>query len=255
MKESSGSNNRGPGRCLGSSPPTPTSFSEQTFRAARPVRALLLCCLLHAAVADAPAQQSPHAPPTEPSPKLTPAEVVSAQLAALKNNDDDDTGIRITFRFASPGNQAQIGPIDRFIAMLNNPAYQPMINFQSAHPEPIEVDGPAAKQVVTLVASNGKRTRYLFVLSRQNKPPCRGCWMTDAVMRLDPMSGPVQVASHHAPDRRSEVAHAVPPFVAILPQYGGHGKQPQRSHSDFIARDGRREVNHMRQNLISRCLA
>ena len=55
-------------------------------------------------------------------------------------------------------------------------------------------DGSVAKQAVTLVSTNGKRTRYLFVLSKQKQPPCRGCWMTDAVMRLDPMSGPVRVA-------------------------------------------------------------
>ena len=162
------------------------------------VRAFLLCCLLYGAVACVSAQRTPRAVPTEPSPKLSPAQVVSAQLAALKNNDDDDMGIRVTFRFASPGNKAQTGPIERFIEMLKNPAYQPMINYKSDHREPVEVDGSVAKQVVTLVSSSGKRTRYLFVLSKQKQPPCRGCWMTDAVMRLGPMSGPVRVASDAA---------------------------------------------------------
>ncbi len=187
---------------VGTNPPAQTIFHDCRIPPVwlQPVYKFLICCLFHATVANTPAQQPPPGPPPQPSPKLSPAEVVSAQLAALKNNDDDNTGIRITFRFASPGNQAQTGPIDRFIAMLNNPAYQPMINFQSAHPVPIEVDGSTAKQIVTLVASNGKRTRYLFILSKQKKPPCRGCWMTDAVMRLDPMSGPVQVASNDAPD-------------------------------------------------------
>ena len=222
MTKSSESKDRGPGGSLGSSPPTPTIFQKRQIRPLRfqlprvsrgdetrpppptsnrpmnrfsAVRAFLLCCLLYGTAACVSAQPNPPAPPTEPGPKLSPAQVVSAQLAALKNNDDDDTGIRITFRFASPGNKAQTGPIERFIEMLKNPAYQPMINYKSDHREPIEVDGSVAKQVVTLVSSSGKRTRYLFVLSKQKQPPCRGCWMTDAVMRLDPMSGPVRVAS------------------------------------------------------------
>ena len=184
---------------------------------------LLLYYLLYGTAACVSAQPTPPAPATEPSPKLSPAQVVSAQLAALKNNDDGDTGIRITFRFASPGNKAQTGPIERFIAMLKNPAYQPMINYKSDHREPIEVDGSVARQVVTLVSSSGKRTRYLFVLSKQKQPPCRGCWMTDAVMRPDPMSGPVRVASDAAAMRRSGVAHAflraVSPFLATPPRH------------------------------------
>ena len=79
--------------------------------------------------------------------------------------------------------------------MVKSPAYQPMINHQSGHREPIEVDGNVAKQVVTLVSSSGRRIRYVFVLSKQEQPPCKGCWMTDAVMRLGPAPGPVRVAS------------------------------------------------------------
>ena len=180
-----------------SSPSTLAIFQVQQIRPVqfRPVAALLLFALLFAISGCASAQPTPQAAPTSPSPKLSPAEVVSAQLAALKNNDDDDTGIRITLRFASPGNQAQTGPVDRFIAMVKSPAYRPMINHESGHREPIEVDGSVAKQVVTLVSSSGRRIRYLFVLSKQEQPPCKGCWMTDAVMPLDPKSGPVRVAS------------------------------------------------------------
>ena len=138
-----------------SSPSTLAIFQVQQIRPVqfRPVAALLLFALLFAISGCASAQPTPQAAPTSPSPKLSPAEVVSAQLAALKNNDADDMGIRITFRFASPGNQAQTGPVDRFIAMLKNPAYRPMINYQSDHREPIEVDGNVAKQIVTLVSS------------------------------------------------------------------------------------------------------
>ncbi len=230
---SSESSNRGPSGSLGSNPRTPTIFQESQIWF-RPVSVFLFCCLLYGIVGSIRAQQTPPAAPTEPSPKLTPAQVVSAQLAALKNNDDRDSGIRISFRFASPGNKAQTGPIERFIAMVKNPAYLPMINHQSVHPEPIEVNGSAARQIVTLVASHGKRTRYLFVLSKQKQPPCRGCWMTDAVVRLDSMSGPVKVASDNAPDCRSGLAHAflraVSLFVATS-QRGGWTTASKRNEA------------------------
>ena len=180
-----------------SSPSTAAIFQVRQIRPVRflPVSALLLFALLFAISGCTSAQPKPQAAPTSPSPKLSPAEVVSAQLAALKNNDDDDTGIRITFRFASPGNQAQTGPVDRFIAMVKSPAYWPMINHHSSHREPIEVDGNVAKQIVTLVSSSGRRTRYVFVLSKQEQPPCKGCWMTDAVMPLDQAPGRIRVVS------------------------------------------------------------
>ncbi|MDH3252939.1 MAG: DUF4864 domain-containing protein, partial [Ignavibacteria bacterium] len=67
----------------------------------------------------------------QPDPSLSPQEVVKIQLHALKNNDEADNGIRIAFRFASPGNQAATGPLDRFIALLKGPSYGEMLNYVS----------------------------------------------------------------------------------------------------------------------------
>src|SRR4051812_33213541 len=67
-----------------------------------------------------------------PSPDLAPQDVVKTVMDALRNNDEKDTGIRITFSFASPGNREFTGPIDRFIAMVKDPAYAPMLNHKSA---------------------------------------------------------------------------------------------------------------------------
>ncbi|MSV29914.1 MAG: hypothetical protein EXQ52_14390 [Bryobacterales bacterium] len=59
----------------------------------------------------------------DPGPALTPAEVVRTQITALRNNDKPrkDAGIATAFRFASPGNRAATGPLDRFILMVKGP--------------------------------------------------------------------------------------------------------------------------------------
>ena len=117
----------------------------------------------------------------QPNPDLSPEEVVRIQVEALKNNDNQDHGIEITFRFASPANKHVTGPITRFKRMVKNPAYSPMLNHKSAEYAPIEISGDEASQRVTIIESNGKATVYLFTLSKQTDPSCQGCWMTDSV--------------------------------------------------------------------------
>ncbi|HEX9924170.1 MAG TPA: DUF4864 domain-containing protein [Anaerolineae bacterium] len=116
-----------------------------------------------------------------PNPELLPDEVVQIQIEALQFNDSKDRGIEITFRFASPGNKRFTGPLPRFTQMLRNPLYRSMLNHKSATYEPINIDGTAASQLVTLVDLEGNSIVYLFALSKQSEPPCLGCWMTDSV--------------------------------------------------------------------------
>ena len=47
-----------------------------------------------------------------PEPELTPNDVVRIQLLAMQQNDDNDFGIEVTFRFASPANKKQTGPLN-----------------------------------------------------------------------------------------------------------------------------------------------
>ncbi len=48
-----------------------------------------------------------HLPQTEPDPSLSPQDVVSIQIEALRNNDTpyENRGIEVTFNFASPANK------------------------------------------------------------------------------------------------------------------------------------------------------
>ncbi len=125
---------------------------------------------------------------TEPDPSLTPEQVTAIQLEALKSNRDlpDDGGIAITFNFASPANRRMTGPLPRFIQMLKNPLYAIMLNFERYESAKIEYDGDIARQRVTLIDADGKRSLFLFVLSKQKEAPYENCWMTDVVHRVDP---------------------------------------------------------------------
>lgn len=118
----------------------------------------------------------------QPNPDLTPQDVIRIQVEALQNNDSEDTGIEITFRFASPANRQYTGPLNRFKRMVKSPAYSPMLNHKLAEYGPLEISEETATQRVTIIDPNGRATVYLFSLSKQSDSSCEGCWMTDSVM-------------------------------------------------------------------------
>ncbi|PWG62562.1 DUF4864 domain-containing protein [Spiribacter halobius] len=157
------------------------------------VRRLLLAALLGSALA-ACTDQAVHSPalaPDEltrlgPDPRLDPAEVVRIQLEALQRNSalSGDGGIRIAFRFASAGNQASTGPIERFIALLHGPSYDAMLDHRSAALGELVRDGERAAQRVTITTRDFRTLSYVFVLRREATASCAaGCWVTDAVHR------------------------------------------------------------------------
>ena len=118
----------------------------------------------------------------QPNVGLLPDQVVKIQVEALQNNDDQDSGIEVTFRFASPANKNATGPLARFKRMVKEPAYSPMLNHKLAEYGPLEMEGNTASQRVTIIGPNGQATVYQFILSKQSGPPCDGCWMTDSVI-------------------------------------------------------------------------
>jgi hypothetical protein len=120
----------------------------------------------------------------EPGPDLSAEEVVRIQVEALQQNNEADQGIEATFRFASPSNKQATGPLARFKRMLKERAYRPMLNHKLAEYAPMEISESTASQRVTIIQRNGQATVYLFMLSKQEGPPCPGCWMTDSVTVL-----------------------------------------------------------------------
>lgn len=122
-----------------------------------------------------------------PRPDLTALEVVRIQLGALARNDSPhpDAGIEVTFRFASPGNREVTGPLPRFIAMVKNPVYRPMINHRKAeYGEPASREGRQMIPVL-LTARDGTKAAYVFIVGPQDVEGCSGCWMTEGVFRID----------------------------------------------------------------------
>ena len=123
----------------------------------------------------------------QPSPRYAPAEVVRLQVEALGRNDKPfkDAGIRTAFNFASPANKAATGPIERFIPLVKNPLYRPMLNHAEVAYGEVQQKGDRAQQPVVLTTPEGERVGYVFTLSKQAGGPHDGCWMTDGVVRVE----------------------------------------------------------------------
>ncbi|MEM9300627.1 MAG: DUF4864 domain-containing protein [Pseudomonadota bacterium] len=119
-----------------------------------------------------------------PAAGLDPLEVVRIQLEALQHNDEPgpDAGIRTAFRFASPGNRATTGPIDRFIQMVRSEGYEPLVDHVEAIYGEAQATEDSAMVPVVIVTREGARYAYLWVLSRQSDGEFAGCWMTDSVL-------------------------------------------------------------------------
>jgi hypothetical protein len=132
----------------------------------------------------------------EPSPKLTPREVVEAQLAALRTNDEPskDAGIRTAFRFASPENKRSTGPIERFVEMVKNPLYAPLLNHRAAHLSDTTQKDDLARIKVTVIGADGTEAAFVWILSRVKVEGCDGCWLTATVMRVDSKESPFKIA-------------------------------------------------------------
>ena len=117
-----------------------------------------------------------------PEPELKPNDVVKLQLLAMQQNDDSDFGIEVTFRFASPSNKIQTGPLKRFIRLVRNPSYRPLLNHINTTFLELNIEEDFAVQDVIITTSNGERIGYRFRLSIQKGPLYPGCWMTDSVI-------------------------------------------------------------------------
>ena len=117
-----------------------------------------------------------------PDPELKPNDVVKLQLLAMQQNDDSDFGIEVTFRFASPSNKIQTGPLKRFIRLVRNPSYRPLLNHINATFLELNIEEDFAVQDVIITTSNGERIGYRFRLSIQKGTLYPGCWMTDSVI-------------------------------------------------------------------------
>jgi len=122
-----------------------------------------------------------------PSSAYTPEQVVKIVIEALKTNDeaDNDNGIATVFKFASPGNRSNTGPLPRFAQMIKR-GFPDMLNHAEARYDPMEVSGDTAVQAVWLLTPSGEEVGYAFQLGKQQGGDYANMWMTEAVMPLGP---------------------------------------------------------------------
>jgi hypothetical protein len=167
---------------------------------------LMLVFSMSASIAFADGQRpgvDPKGPTTLPSPKpeLSPKAVTKIVLDALSKNDANDTGIKTTFKFASPGNQQATGPIERFIPMVKSPQYAPLVNSRSVEVRELTVDEDSAAELAVVTDSNGDKAFFIFQLSKQADGDLKDCWMTDGVMRVEPSGAPADAPPAPKPDK------------------------------------------------------
>jgi hypothetical protein len=94
--------------------------------------------------------------------------------------------VALVFAFASPGNRAAAGSLERFAAMVRDDAYRPLLHHRRAARGLLRVDGDRATQRVVVTTVRGERVAYTFVLARQQAGAQRGCWLTESVTREAP---------------------------------------------------------------------
>ena len=122
-----------------------------------------------------------------PSPELSPKDVVEIVLGSMANNDSPspDAGLQQAFEFASPSNKRSTGPFWHFKAIVEQPAYAPLINHTRRKlGEPEFAGNNTASIPIMVVGSNGEVAGYLWSLSKQSGGDYQDSWMTDSVRRI-----------------------------------------------------------------------
>jgi len=122
-----------------------------------------------------------------PSPALAPADVVQIVVEALGMNDypHANAGAEVAFRFSSPDNRRTTGPLEKFIELVHNPVYRPVLNHIHARYGKIKISENQATVPVIIVSESAERHGYLFTLKRQVGGEFDRCWMTDSVLPFD----------------------------------------------------------------------
>jgi hypothetical protein len=147
---------------------------------ARLARTLALALLLALPAARPQAQA--------PAPALAPDSVVAIVLDAFARVGDGAAtpALDVAYAFTAPANRAVIGSVERFVDVVADGAYRPLLGHRRAARGAIKVDGDHATQRVVVTAADGGLVAYTFTLSRQSDGAYKDCWMTERVTREPP---------------------------------------------------------------------
>lgn len=84
----------------------------------------------------------------------------------------------VVWRFTSPLAQHFIGPFDRFVVIMEEPGYEPLLGHDSATLGPVAGTNRTVTQLVS-VADGNETATYEFMLTRQPSSRREGCWLID----------------------------------------------------------------------------
>ena len=116
-----------------------------------------------------------------PNEKLLPYDVVKIQLEALKNNNENDDGIKQTWLFAHPENKKITGPYERFRIMIYGDQYNSLLN-HSSHKINLLMNTPN-KHIfkIEILAKDKQLLFYEWHVQKASENNCKDCWFTSAV--------------------------------------------------------------------------
>ena len=117
----------------------------------------------------------------KPNKQLEPYNVVKIQLAALKNNNEKDNGIKQTWLFAHPDNKKVTGPYERFRIMIYGQQYKFLLN-HSSHKINLITNSPNRFIYRIEILSDKKQLFfYEWHVQKGSEEKCKNCWFTSAV--------------------------------------------------------------------------
>ena len=117
----------------------------------------------------------------KPNEKLLPYDVVKIQLEALKNNGENDNGIKQTWLFANHENKKSTGPYARFRIMIYGDQYRTLLN-HTYHKIELLMNSPN-KYIfkIKILAKNKQLLFYEWHVEKASESNCKDCWFTSAV--------------------------------------------------------------------------
>ena len=116
-----------------------------------------------------------------PSKNFDPYDVVKIQLKALKNNNENDQGIRQTWLFAHPNNKKVTGPYERFRIMIYGQQYKHLINHSSHKIKLVSNSFNTKTYRVEILTNDKKLFFYEWQVQKGSDDNCKNCWFTSAV--------------------------------------------------------------------------
>ena len=122
-----------------------------------------------------------HAKNIQPKKTLSAKEVILIQLNALKNNDQNDSGIEQTWLFAHPKNKLATGPYDRFKKMLYDPHYVILLNHYSHQLSLIDSKDTEKIYEIKITTKDQRHFFYEWKVEIGSEKNCKSCWFTSAV--------------------------------------------------------------------------